>query len=120
MKILKFRFSICAYGGKNVSLTFNKKTGFFDYIGDIFEQMSDIKDELELDSLLVSEFVEYVKLHCKHWEKSYWTSVCDGESWDLEIKTEDFHFKVDGHMDFPDNYEAVILKLTQMSGGKEF
>jgi|GEM_PF-6875857 len=120
MKISKFHFSICAYGGKNLSLTFNKKTGFFDYIGDIIEQMSDIKDELALDPLLVSEFVEYVQHHCKHWKKRYWGDVIDGESWELEIKTDDFHFKVEGHERYPDNYEAVILKLTQMSGGKEF
>ena len=42
--------------------------------------------------------------------------VCDGTMWELNIRTNDFSLKSDGHVAFPGNFDTFLHKLEQLTG----
>ena len=137
INIKKFHFSRGQYHSFSFELNYKKRVFYYtnksdeffmqmnidpvldeyNTIDNVHVQLNDKSGEVDIKENGLVKFIEFLNQECSHWKPDYNDMpACDGETWEVYIKTDDFKFKSEGFHQWPNNFNDFLAKLELLTG----
>jgi hypothetical protein len=118
MQLIKFEAYYGGFYSDNTYEVLLENGSVFYYENRFSRETDPVRIEIDIDKL--AKFLKALKSITERWRKYYFTGICDGTQWSIEIVTDDIKIDFGGSNAYPHNFVDFLRVFRRFIGYPQY